>query len=176
MKPLLPHVSSIILCDVFSTASRPQVLVSERLFVKQVDNAWKCHQCRQTRGVSRIGIPSWRRHAGEAPTRRNAAIYQLVESLRPSSRHASSTSPPNPTTNRSKDEPVSTRTDLPSQEEGRRSQVAKRFSHLMDNVQSNIFIAGQRLNDLTGYSGIEALKKEIEEQGQNLPISNNKNC
>ena len=34
----------------------------------------------------------------------------------------------------------------------------------MDNVQSNIFIAGQRLNDLTGYSGIEALKKETEYQ------------
>lgn len=36
----------------------------------------------------------------------------------------------------------------------------------MDNLQSNVFIAGQRLNDLTGYSGIETLKKEIEEQGQ----------
>jgi sensitive to high expression protein 9 len=34
----------------------------------------------------------------------------------------------------------------------------------MDNVQSNIFVASQRLNDLTGYSGIEALKKEIEAQ------------
>ncbi|KAL9107481.1 MAG: hypothetical protein Q9187_008419, partial [Circinaria calcarea] len=34
----------------------------------------------------------------------------------------------------------------------------------MDHLQSNIFIAGQRLNDLTGYSGIEALKKDIEEQ------------
>lgn len=57
------------------------------------------------------------------------------------------------------------RTELPSQEEGRRSQISKRFSHLMDHLQSNIFIAGQRLNDLTGYSGIEVLKKEIEEQG-----------
>ena len=58
------------------------------------------------------------------------------------------------------------RTDLPSHEEGRRSQISKRFSHVMDQLQSNIFIAGQRLNDLTGYSGIETLKKEIEEQGQ----------
>ena len=61
--------------------------------------------------------------------------------------------------------PHSSRNDLPSQEEGRRSHVSKSFSHLMDHVQSNIFIAGQRLNDLTGYSGIEALRKEIEEQG-----------
>ena len=58
------------------------------------------------------------------------------------------------------------RNDLPSQEEGRRSHISKRFSHVMDHLQSNIFLAGQRLNDLTGYSGIEALKKDIEQQGQ----------
>ena len=58
------------------------------------------------------------------------------------------------------------RKDLPSEEEGRRSQISRRFTHLMDHLQSNIFIAGQRLNDLTGYSGIEALKKDIEQQGQ----------
>ena len=58
------------------------------------------------------------------------------------------------------------RSDLPSQEEGRRSHISKRFSHVMDHLQSNIFIAGQRLNDLTGYSGIEALKKDIEQQGR----------
>ena len=57
------------------------------------------------------------------------------------------------------------REDLPSQEEGRRSHLARRFSNVMDHLQSNIFIAGQRLNDLTGYSGIEALKKDIDMQG-----------
>ncbi|MCJ1430200.1 sensitivity to high expression protein she9 [Sticta canariensis] len=41
----------------------------------------------------------------------------------------------------------------------------------MDHLQSNIFIAGQRLNDLTGYSGIEALKKEIEEQERSVRAS-----
>lgn len=58
------------------------------------------------------------------------------------------------------------RDNLPSQDEGQRSHLSKKFSHLMDNVQSNIFFAGQRLNDLTGYSGIEALKRDIQEQGQ----------
>jgi hypothetical protein len=58
------------------------------------------------------------------------------------------------------------RNDLPSQEEGRRSHLSKRISHILDHLQSNIFIAGQRLNDLTGYSGIEALKKDIEQQGR----------
>lgn len=53
---------------------------------------------------------------------------------------------------------------LPSHTESRRTDISRRFSHLMDNVQSNIFNASQRLNDLTGYSGIEALKKSIENQ------------
>ena len=51
--------------------------------------------------------------------------------------------------------------ELPSAEEGRRSAVTKRFSHVMDHLQGNIFIASQRINDLTGYSGIEALKSRI---------------
>jgi len=50
---------------------------------------------------------------------------------------------------------------LPSAEEGRRLAVTKRFSSLMDHLQGNIFIASQRINDLTGYSGIEALKSRI---------------
>lgn len=62
-------------------------------------------------------------------------------------------------------ETLKLRDDLPSQEEGRRSRLSKRLFHVMDHLQSNIFIAGQRLNDLTGYSGIEALKKDIEQQG-----------
>ena len=54
---------------------------------------------------------------------------------------------------------------LPSYLENRRSKWSKQFSTVMDNVQSNVFVAGQRLNDLTGYSGIEALKNEIHAQG-----------
>lgn len=69
------------------------------------------------------------------------------------------------TSNSANNGQTTVRGDLPSQEESRRSHIAKRFSHVMDHLQSNIFIAGQRLNDLTGYSGIEALKKDIEEQG-----------
>lgn len=60
---------------------------------------------------------------------------------------------------------------LPSNLESRRSQVSKQFTTLMDNLQSNIFVAGQRLNDLTGYSGIEALKKEIQFQGTPHPLT-----
>lgn len=55
---------------------------------------------------------------------------------------------------------------LPSYFESRRSKLSKQFTGMMDNLQSNVFVAGQRLNDLTGYSGIEALKKEIHNQGK----------
>lgn len=57
---------------------------------------------------------------------------------------------------------------LPSRTESRRNELTKRLSHLMDHMQSNIFVASQRLNDLTGYSGIEALKKEIERQEETV--------
>ena len=55
---------------------------------------------------------------------------------------------------------------LPSNLENRRSRYSKQFSEMMDNVQSNVFVAGQRLNDLTGYSSIEALKRDIQNQGK----------
>ncbi|PYI02870.1 mitochondrion biogenesis protein [Aspergillus sclerotiicarbonarius CBS 121057] len=57
---------------------------------------------------------------------------------------------------------------LPSYLENRRSQFSKQFSDMMDNLQSNVFVAGQRLNDLTGYSAIETLKKEIHRQEERL--------
>lgn len=53
---------------------------------------------------------------------------------------------------------------LPSTVSAARSHLSKRFSHLMDNLQGNIFVASKRLNDLTGYSGIEALKNDIQSQ------------
>ncbi|KAJ5855623.1 uncharacterized protein N7529_009567 [Penicillium soppii] len=53
---------------------------------------------------------------------------------------------------------------LPSYLESRRSKWSKQFDTIMDNLQSNVFVAGQRLNDLTGYSSIEALKNDIQFQ------------
>lgn len=54
---------------------------------------------------------------------------------------------------------------LPSDAESRRSSFARRFGDVMDNMQSNAFNAGRRLNDITGYSSIEKLKQGIQEQG-----------
>lgn len=60
---------------------------------------------------------------------------------------------------------------LPSYLESRRSKMSKQFTTMMDNIQSNVFVAGQRLNDFTGYSGIEALKNEIHSQEERLRIA-----
>ncbi|GAO15984.1 hypothetical protein UVI_02055640 [Ustilaginoidea virens] len=53
-------------------------------------------------------------------------------------------------------------TELPSVAEGRRSDLNQRFSQVMDNVQARVLTASQTLNDITGYSAIEAIKKENE--------------
>ncbi|KAL4894744.1 Mdm33 family-domain-containing protein [Aspergillus ambiguus] len=68
-------------------------------------------------------------------------------------------------------DPTSPRDSLPSYLDDRRSQFSKQFSTMMDNLQSNVFVAGQRLNDLTGYSEIEALKKEIHAQEDRLRVA-----
>lgn len=51
--------------------------------------------------------------------------------------------------------------ELPSASAQRRAVVTKKFSHLMDNLQSKLFVASQHINDLTGYSSIDAMKRQI---------------
>ncbi|KAL9113094.1 MAG: hypothetical protein Q9227_002706 [Pyrenula ochraceoflavens] len=57
--------------------------------------------------------------------------------------------------------PPSSTHPLPSNAEHARSLLSKRFTHLLDNMQSLLLTSSQRLNDLTGYTGIEALKSQI---------------
>ena len=99
-------------------------------------------------------------------TRRSqlAAFYGHTKGNKQYIRQSSSLKPQEPSSSTSQN--GFPQRELPSQSEHRRSPLSKRASHLMDNLQSNIFIAGQRLNDLTGYSGIEALKQDIENQGK----------
>ncbi|KAA8901447.1 Mdm33 family-domain-containing protein [Sphaerosporella brunnea] len=61
--------------------------------------------------------------------------------------------------------------NLPSQQESRRSDASKRFSKAMDDLQTAVFTAGQKLNVLTGYSDIESLKKAIEAQERHVQAS-----
>ena len=55
--------------------------------------------------------------------------------------------------------------NLPSQLERRRSEASRLFSKTLDELQTAVFSAGQKLNILTGYSDIEALKRSIETLG-----------
>ncbi|KAL2164986.1 hypothetical protein VTH06DRAFT_282, partial [Thermothelomyces fergusii] len=48
---------------------------------------------------------------------------------------------------------------LPSFTETRRHPLSARFSAFMDNLQARVLTATQAINDLTGYSAIEAIKK-----------------
>ncbi|RMZ75925.1 hypothetical protein DV738_g5213, partial [Chaetothyriales sp. CBS 135597] len=52
----------------------------------------------------------------------------------------------------------------PSEPTAAQPSLQARFAAYMDNVQSYIFTASQRLNDLTGYSNIQALKDSITAQ------------
>ena len=146
------------LCASLLTISASRFLPPRVGQVKQAAKPWVCQRCLYS-------------HYNLKPLRPRAASFapafnedRTVSIRSPRTRKTwLSTSPRRPANDDGAQLP---RKDLPSQEEGRRSQASKRFSHVMDHLQSNIFIAGQRLNDLTGYSGIEALKKDIEEQGQ----------
>ncbi len=58
--------------------------------------------------------------------------------------------------------------ELPSSVEQRRAQVTKRLHSFMDNLQSKLFVASQHINDLTGYSSIDGLKRSIIDNEQRL--------
>ncbi|KAJ9604366.1 sensitivity to high expression protein she9 [Cladophialophora chaetospira] len=64
----------------------------------------------------------------------------------------------------SQPDPSPSSTPIPDSVASRYAHLQKRFGHFMDNFQTHVFTASRRLNDLTGYSGIEALKNEIETQ------------
>ncbi|KAI2771547.1 Mdm33 family-domain-containing protein [Daldinia loculata] len=51
--------------------------------------------------------------------------------------------------------------ELPSAQNSRRSALNRSLSTFMDRAQTTLFAASQRINDLTGYSGIETLKSQI---------------
>ncbi|PVH15828.1 uncharacterized protein CXQ87_003683 [Candidozyma duobushaemuli] len=53
--------------------------------------------------------------------------------------------------------------NLPSQKEKLRSEFSKKLEIHMENLQETIFRATRALNDVTGYSGIEKLKKSVDQ-------------
>jgi sensitive to high expression protein 9 len=57
--------------------------------------------------------------------------------------------------------------DLPSHREKLRWRLSKRFNKMMDDLMPKLALASQRINTYTGtdYTSIEALRKEIIDQG-----------
>ncbi|KAI5954028.1 RPT3 [Candida margitis] len=58
--------------------------------------------------------------------------------------------------------------DLPSQKAKQQSQLAKKVSHYLDSAHDTILTVTRALNDVTGYSAIERLKKSIQNQEEDL--------
>ena len=123
---------------------------------------WVCHQCLHT--ATSISQQSEQERSRVTSRNRSSKFRLSFTSSARRTLHSSR----QPLEKQSRND-AGEHKDLPSAQEGRRSHLSRRFSDLMDHAQSNIFIAGQRLNDLTGYSGIEALKKDIERQGP-IPV------
>lgn len=75
-----------------------------------------------------------------------------------------STSKPEDKTSQASESKPHSENPLPSDISSRYSSLRNQFTNFMDNFQTHVFTASKRLNDLTGYSGIEALKIDIERQ------------
>ncbi|KAK0119757.1 sensitivity to high expression protein she9 [Cadophora gregata] len=149
MQPLARFVPRLFFDSIASSTTRQSLRIPSRSSLRPTT----CLQCR---------IRTHVRHFADSPKPPPNSSQSNPISNTPSASSLDTADTASAPENASKspipeDEP----TDLPSAEESRRLAVTKRFSHLMDHLQGNIFIASQRINDLTGYSGIEALKSRI---------------
>lgn len=61
--------------------------------------------------------------------------------------------------------------DLPSQREVHRQKWARKLEFYLDSLQETIFTATRALNDVTGYSSIQRLRKSIELMETNMENS-----
>ncbi|KAG5935118.1 hypothetical protein E4U53_000505 [Claviceps sorghi] len=100
----------------------------------------------------------------QSPARATRLFASSANPARAAESRPSSTSSAEaiPEETRAKDEPRPLAVELPSETDSRRSNLNQRFSHVMDNVQARVLTASQTLNDITGYSAIEAIKNENE--------------
>ena len=164
MKLLVPFVHKHLIRSVPVKLLSPSNAFIGAPYLRQIAKPWVCQHCRHRSQLSlQTHGPFRNTSKGKHDQNNGLKSKELTFWILPLRRVYSTSQ--EKLEIEGQDGSKAARIELPSHEEGRRSHVAKRFSHVMDNLQTNIFVAGQRLNDLTGYSGIEALKKEIEEQG-----------
>lgn len=92
------------------------------------------------------------------PPDQNASSKEAKEPSEPAQTSSSSPSSPEAPSSATQAKPSRPSPELPSQTDSRRSAASQNFAHFMDNLQSRVLVASQTLNDLTGYSAIEAIK------------------
>ena len=184
MRPLLQHASRSIRCNVsFLTAGQP-ISRSIYSFLQTVSRPSSiCLQC-QFRASSQLAPKGNRRRPfslnppktthqrtiSSKPDAQNTPESSISsDKTRPESQ-ASEPTPPkqeSPITSQNSIKRVPDE-DLPSHREGQRWDLSKRLSELMDELLPKLAVVTQKVNTYTGtdYSGIEALRREIKEQGR----------
>ena len=88
------------------------------------------------------------------PSSDKSKVNSLSES------QASPTPEPRSSSPEPEHQPQSSPSSTATAAENARESFPARFSTFMDNLQSRVLVASQTLNDLTGYSAIEAIKAE----------------
>lgn len=87
-------------------------------------------------------------------SRRAGALLALFSTESPPDGQQAQTSAPRPQGRRP--------AELPSTVESRRSALDQKFGQVMDNLQARVLTASHAINDMTGYSAIEAIKADNE--------------
>jgi len=185
MRSILQHISRSVLHE-FGPSIQPTSLRSRAR--TQAITSFVCIQCR-LRASQATAIP--KKHSSTSANARafRAQIRQLSTSARlrredalekPQSPIATSGAPVPPKNTATYTDTYTSKStadgstvnvvpdeELPSHQEQKRWRLSKRFNQIMDDLMPKLALASQRINNYTGtdYSGIEALRKEITEQG-----------
>ncbi|KAK3956672.1 Mdm33 family-domain-containing protein [Pseudoneurospora amorphoporcata] len=89
--------------------------------------------------------------------------YDSTTSASGSANPSESTTDSTSAENNTNHDPNGSQPELPSRTEAHRARLSARFSTIMDNFQTRLLTATQTLNDLTGYSAIEQIKRQNAE-------------
>ncbi|RCI10642.1 hypothetical protein L249_4442 [Ophiocordyceps polyrhachis-furcata BCC 54312] len=87
-------------------------------------------------------------------------IWQGASTWLPRTRLSYTSQPSSPSPADAKNNSEAAESELPSAKDHRRSTLNRKLSNVMDDLQSRVLTASHTLNDITGYSAIEAIKMD----------------
>ncbi|RDA95125.1 hypothetical protein CP533_2160 [Ophiocordyceps camponoti-saundersi (nom. inval.)] len=88
------------------------------------------------------------------------SVWHGASTWLPRTRLFYTTQPSPPAAADAKNDPATAASELPSAQDHRRSTLNRKLSNVMDDLQSRVLTASHTLNDITGYSAIEAIKMD----------------